>query len=222
MKLNELSMRAGDLSAMSKAAADHLMTTLYDETYLADVEGEFIASTGTVKFKTGKNLALIIRNIKGEFAHLSVYVKVDDAAYVNQQYTEQKFAGNKLQIKALLLLKIKLHFSKILLGEVHSKATQSNIKNIIKAFQPSWYNKTTKEIEKFTLDNYQDEKYTRIDKPTDWILLLENTGDFSIVPTKFDYGLNGYMYSIMSECLLDRVEADALQITSEIRTDRTN
>jgi hypothetical protein len=103
---------------------------------------------------------------------------------VDDVWVSPQYRGKKIFSMLLWFFKTRLQRDKLLLGPIHSASMQEVVKGLSR-FNKSWVNIRTNEIKPFSSDTV-DEFYSYAG-PTQWRLMLENSGDFSSLP-KFNVG----------------------------------
>lgn len=145
-------------------------------------------------------------NVTGEFAgdlqHYQVYKRARDkftdyavfdkesiiAFFVLEQnellnaYVKPEHRKQGVFSMFLFFLKRNEGFTKIIIGDLHSEATVEAIKHIAIRFHVYWTNGEIKvPYDPAKIDDF----YSHLE-PTEWQIVLENNGDFSRWPKKFD------------------------------------
>lgn len=164
MKLTELTMRVGDLSA----SADE-RSTLDKETWrlhpkIADME-EFIIRNEGQQYTVW---------LKDELVG-AASMKRGDPAEVTKIWVSSQFRGKRVLSKLLWFFKTREMQSKLILGPMHSKDTFEVVSKGLKSFTKNWFNIKTKEVIELTLDTLDPKNKTHYSfaGPTDWRIMLE-------------------------------------------------
>jgi hypothetical protein len=76
----------------------------------------------------------------------------------------------------LWFFKTRMNRSPLMIGQVHSKIMQDVVKGMSR-FNKSWINIKTNEKQPFSIDTL-DQYYSYL-SPTNWRLILENSGEFN-------------------------------------------
>jgi len=165
-ELSEMSMRGPKVDNLAKQFGEYNIETWKSNSqHIGDIED--------YKLKEYQNYYTLWDNDT-----LVAYVMLTTAPenLVDRIWVKEEYRGQKLFSKMLWFFKTRLGRDHLMLGKLHSLSMQEVVKGMSR-FKKSWYNINTKEVEPFdlsTLDKYYD-NYA----PTNWRLILENSGDFS-------------------------------------------
>lgn len=180
MRLFELSMRAGDLSKHLSAYFNQEIKNIESYEHIGDIENiqVFRKDYGT------SGILYILKKGEECISFSQVFKLSEKRALVKNTFTVEKYRRQHAHVNFLFFLKRNEGYSEIELGDIHSKDTLQVIPTLSKRFQVSWENK--KSQEKIKYDSAEEDKYYSSSKPTGWVILLENDGDFSEWPKFFD------------------------------------
>ena len=168
MKISEMTMKGPDLSLQAEQFANKNKDHWYKHgKHIADIENYKVLQDG-IYYSMWNDTTLIA------CCSLSDNDNIIDDVYVSPEHR-----GNKLLSMMLWFFKTRLNRSPLMIGQVHSKMMQEVVKGLSR-FDKYWYNVKTNKKEPFSLDTLDD--YYSYFNPTDWRLILENTGDFSAWP----------------------------------------
>lgn len=138
---------------------------------------------------------------KRDREHFTDYAIFNDGKVVAYAVLEQNVVENVFVVPEhrkrglfsmfLFFLKQNEGLSQIIMGMRHSKDTLEAIKRIARRFNIYWSNGKEKvPYSPETTDQFYSET-----APTKWKLILENDGDFTDVPKKFDFRLAKTFYT---------------------------
>jgi hypothetical protein len=185
MKINEIitseTMRGSNVDKIATKFANEQYDYLKSGNHIGDIE-EYKVIRKSNFYSIWKESTLV------GFASLTDESVVDDV-WINPEYR-----GKKLFSKLLWFFKTRLNHPMLLIGKMHSPMMQEVIHGLSR-FKKYWYNIETGQTTEFdpsTTDQYYDHM-----SPTQWRLILENTGDFSDWP-RYTEG-KSYIYENYSE-----------------------
>lgn len=162
-----MTMRGPDLSDQAEKFANMHKEQWYQQgKHIADIENYKVIQDG-VYYSLWDDATLVS------------YCSLSDDNIVDNVYVTPSYRGKKIFSMMLWFFKTRLNRSPLMIGKVHSTDMQEVVKGLSR-FNKQWYNIKTGENATFeldTLDNY----YSHL-QPTEWRLMLENSGDFSDWP----------------------------------------
>lgn len=164
MKIQEMTMRGPNLDAQAERFIEHNKNRWFTQSeYIADIETYKVLQDGIYYSLWDDTILVAVCSLSD--------VNLVDNVYVNPEYR-----GKKIFSMMLWFFKTRLNRSPLMLGEIHSKDMLDVIQGLSR-FRKYWYNIKTEQIELFSLDTL-DNFYSYL-QPTNWRLMLENTGEFN-------------------------------------------
>jgi hypothetical protein len=164
---NEMTMRGPDLSLQAEQYARyHESTWKQHGKHIGDIE-----QYNVLKYE---NQYSVWHNDQ-----IVACATLSEDNVVDKVWVSKNYQGLKIFSMLLWFFKTRLNRSPLTIGNVHSKMMQEVVKGLSR-FEKYWRNIHTDQKEPFsveTLDNF----YSYL-KPTEWVLILENNGDFSDWP----------------------------------------
>lgn len=167
MKLDEMALPVGDMSANADAYASAWEPHLKDSPHVGDID--------IVDGLTVRNDGLHFSLWKGdEMVCLLKVEKKDDYVKVDSAWTKASYRGKGVLSKLLWFLKSRENYTKILLSAVHSADTQQIINGggYSRFVNKYWFNPETGEREDFDPSNVK-----KFYDASPWSLMLEHNGN---------------------------------------------
>jgi hypothetical protein len=161
---NEMTMRGPNLDKYaSNFVQSNKATWINQGQHIADIEDYRV-----LKYKNYYSLW-----DNDEF--VSVCSLSDSDNVVDDVFISPQYRGRKILSMMLWFFKTRLNKSPLLIGKVHSKDMQEVV-NGLSRFNKLWFNVNTHERKPFSTET-TDQFYSYL-QPTDWRLMLENSGNF--------------------------------------------
>ena len=171
--LAEMTMRGGNFDIPATEYVKAFEKHLNNFTHIADIEDFKVMKWVYLNVDT---FFLLLKDEK-----IVCFAKVqnkDNLKMVRNIWTDKEFRGKGLLSKLLWFFKTRLNYSKMVLGDMHSHDTQQIVKGGLSKFEKFWYKDGKQEpFSLQTLDTYYNDS-----KPTGWLVMLENDGQFDNWP----------------------------------------
>jgi hypothetical protein len=165
MKISEMTMRGPDLSKQAEQFAnnnkDHWLK-----------HGKHIANIEKYQVIKDNNYY----SLWDDDTLVAYCSLIDTNNLVDNVYVAPSHRGQKIFSMMLWFFKTRMNRSPLMIGQVHSKIMQDVVKGMSR-FNKSWINIKTNEKQPFSIDTL-DQYYSYL-SPTDWRLILENSGEFN-------------------------------------------
>jgi hypothetical protein len=174
-ELSEMTMKAGNLGPALKNYFNHFSANLDGFVHVGDIEKIQVLKKDDIYFLKTADVSV------GFFQVL----QKPNSCTLQNAFIDDSFRGLKLFEKFIWFLKRNEGYDKIFMGDTHSKDMQNAIKSLSHRFNISW----VKDNEKQPYNPDNTDKYYHSMKPTGWVILLENDGDFTDWPKFFNEGL---------------------------------
>jgi hypothetical protein len=162
--ISEMTWRGPSYEVSSQQFAD-----TYRDIWLSN--GKYIADIETFKVRKYQNYFSMWTDTDVLVAFAKLIDNEVDDVWVSPEYRKQRLFS-----QLLWFFKTRLGKSQLIIGSIHSPLIQEVVKGL-KYFKKSWVNLQSKETSPFALDTL-DNFYGQTG-PTDWRLMLENSGDFT-------------------------------------------
>ena len=160
----EMTMKAGDLEPHLRRSFDYLLTFDDDElVHIGDIDDVKVMKTRVADY----DVHLLVKG-SDRIGYMLGRLQ-PDMLMIEEWYVVSTERRKNLGEKYLYFLKNTLHL-KVLMGNVHSTATQAFLKKLAlhKRFELSWYNVDTKQTKPFDQETYE------LTKPSKWQVLIES------------------------------------------------
>lgn len=173
-------MRAGNLSGHLSNYFNQEIKNIEHYVHVGDIE-----KIQVFKRDYGTSGILYILKKDEEYISFSQVFEISkNRVLLKNTFTVEKYRRQHVFVNFLFFLKRNEGYSEIEFDDIHSVDTQLLIPTLTKRFNISWENK--KSGEKVKYSNTDGDKYYSRSRPTGWVLLLENDGDFSDWPKFFE------------------------------------
>lgn len=163
---NEMTGRAGDLSAVAQKYVDANIESWKNDPLVANID-EFDVKHENNVYTVWDNDILVATTTLSD----------DTIPVVDQVWVNPKYRGQKVLSKLLWFYKTREGHNQLLIGAVHSKEMQEILAGGLSRMKKYWYKDGV--IEPF--DPNDEEKYSWGGK-TGWSVMLENTYDYTDFP----------------------------------------
>lgn len=164
-ELKEMTMRGPDLSKQAEQFANSNKNRWYnDGKHIADIENYKVLQDG-IYYSLWDNDQLV-----------AVCSLSDKNNIVDEVYVATEHRSKKIFSMMLWFFKTRLNRSPLMIASTHSTMMQEVVKGLSR-FKKYWYNSETNEKEPFSVDTVDN--FYRYLSPTQWRLMLENTGEFN-------------------------------------------
>lgn len=172
LKINEMTMRGPNLDKLATKFVDTNKDKWFTGQHIGDIEQYQIKKLDDYYSVWDRDVIIAASQLDDTKS-----IPIVDKVWVNKEYR-----GQKIFSKLLWFYKTRLGYPKLLLGDVHSADMQEVVKGLSN-FTKYWVKGDQQEP--FNINTL--DKFYGFGKSTGWMLMLENTGDFSSWP-KFTIG----------------------------------